>query len=728
MKCQYCEAVITEGAKFCPECGKQLSLADNLDDGIFARKLSEDEMRSGVMSSEMQVPYGFIGVIVADGVVKHVESSQRSLKVEGFADRIGNFLRNLGGSKSGTEAYLFSDISTFPFVTWTKSFDEPGKKDALANFQFWIDPDNTEGNYRNLGFFIQKFLQGKASLSIRQFESICSSAVSALWPAWKPEISSDGLADFSGLINALKESTGIECRAQYSPGHLVVRRFLDITASDMTRCDAPGCGTMLSLEDQFCPECGKKKTADTRKFLLLKSGEQVTLQVSYSIYSNDDNADLIDSDLKDEFDTQIRDLSINILATAISSTSMDQIESAGTLDELTRLLEKNLPSSLRSFYGDSLEVGGYAVTDIKLSQKAWMLGTEARLQEALRNIEAEKKYVSLGSSRADLQELIFANTLRETKQRNAHAFQLRIADIESRENASDLEDREAKLEIDGHRRNTNTEIGKDLIDATAANVRANIAREQNAQKKFDEVTELDHQLEMENKVADNDLGRATKTAAAESQIRRTQTADDIYAKEEEQRLQVEKLRALAELDMKLKQQEDAQELAKFEALKGLSSEAALIAQAPNLSADVAKSIADAQTARYASSVKSDIEKNMYERMLQEKKASDDRQMEMYRMAMGAIKETGERVDKVHKESVEAHKAAAEIAQSVNEKSMDAMAKVAGVKAKVSVQKTVSAEETGKEETKACPACEEEVDGSSKFCTNCGYEFKEEDEE
>lgn len=309
--------------------------------------------------------------------------------------------------------------------------------------------------------------------------------------------------------------------------------------------------------------------------------------------------------------------------------------------------------------------------------------------------------------------------------------------------------------------------------------------------------QLDHQVSLEKRSLTHDLDVNETTADAQSRARRRNVADDVH--EDEQRLggealrreqqirlatkeseelvrlkaeeraklghieediqerqekrQIEKLQAMADLERRMAEQDHAQELAKSaqeyqneaskrEALRGLDPAQILAMQAAELarlagggqsSTDVVKSLAESQSAAAtaaAAAAGTNIKEEMYRQMLEAQRSSGEQVSQAYRESaqhsVAASERAMESMMQVSKiaaaQGTEGYKEAAKISQSVNEKSMDSMSKVATAAA----GKKAAEEKVPKNDSSDTPCVNKQCNYTfkgkvGKFCPKCGAE-------
>jgi hypothetical protein len=432
----------------------------------------------------------------------------------------------------------------------------------------------------------------------------------------------------------------------------------------------------------------------------------------------------------------------------------------------------------------------FSVVDLRTAEEEWFFKTDALVAEELRKVETDKKFLAVDDSKLDLAEMAFALVMRKVRQEDTEELSLRRQALEARSKLADVEVDEQALE-------THTELRKETIEDEAHKQRLarekdkmlrerDVAREMTSGENQDKLTRLDHDITLDKKAAQHDIDLADMTGDAESRARRRGISDDSFVEDEAIRLeakkkeqlgniqedlddrkekrQIDKLRAMAELEASMTAQENAHELNKtkeenalardkIDAMKSMDAVQMLAMQAAELakaggggqaSADMIKAIAESHSKTAASQAEASsgvkvaeaqaaaaaaavaMQEKMYERMLNIQKESSDSAVEAHKSAAAVAQSTNEKsmesmmqVAKVSAaESNQGYKEAAKISQSVNEKSMDSMAKVATAAAG---KKTTGKDDSDNVKLECIHADCDAVFESKvpKFCHKCG---------
>jgi hypothetical protein len=467
------------------------------------------------------------------------------------------------------------------------------------------------------------------------------------------------------------------------------------------------------------------------QYLLSKEGQQVTLRLSMTLGSAQSaTGPLVSIQRGEEFDRNVAFEVVQHLAPEMRRYSTSALMEPSMLGALTESLSSHLLRQFRGF------ITGFTVLDIRTAAEDWFFKTDAQIKEELRRLEAQKQYLQIDDAKIDLEEAAFAIALRDVKRVQSEELKRRQADLQARTQGADLDIQE--LELD-----TRTDLKKERIIDDADKERTEreaqrlarergLARQEIREDRIDEVEGLDHDQGLEKRMIKHDLDLADIAGEAESRARRRDVSDESFKKEEEirlmgsaQALELDKLKALADIDAGLEAQKNEFELAKIQNMKGLSAQELLAMQAAELAkaagggeatTNLIKALADSQAAAKASEAQvaanvSDVKEKMYQQMLEVQQKSAEATVQAYRESAQMMHSSSQ---KNAETAIQAHKDAAQIAQSTNEKSMEVMSKVAE-KAAGSVSTAVAVKLGGE------PV---EKEPKMKICTNaeCGHSW------
>ncbi len=758
--------------------------------------VGEEQLHQGAHDKTFP-PYGCIGVVVVNGRVERVYNQASATIKAGqntttpfkdLCERMVGGVKDFVAYRQNLLTYVIGSLRDLPVVTYSRKPHIPGSPNALLKFEFWIDQPQRDINIsqtgsvdseqsrflNNIGVFLTKFVSGKSALTHTEFKNIAAEQVELLLASYKMEqlVAEQGARN--QLMADLEKLTGISGRCSYDLGRQLQRYQFDISkAARPVAC--PSCATTYTSKVKFCDECGHDLSAaslwvDMFRPLISKEGESITLRLSLM-------RDRTDPKVQFPFnDDIITTMVVTELEPIIRRTPVEAMLRPDYLKQLTDLLNQHLPTDWQGYVRD------FQVTDLRTTQEDWFFRTDALVAEQLRKIEADKRTLAIGEAEIDLEELKLALAMREVRMHDDEYLVRKRQEYETARKAAELE---GAKEVEDHARETQTELKKDQLDTQAYSERAVMDRQRMVSDRQstdmlrqNEHAEVDHDISLEKKAAGHDIDLREMQADAQSrQTRRdvddkshgnrASVDDQTYAREQELRIQaeskqklgnidedlqdrsqnrqIEKLRAMAELEAKMAEQdqkheltktkqEQEHELAKRENMKNLSAAQMLAIQAAELAntgggaaaADIVKAIADSQAAAEkakAEAAGTGIKEEMYERMLKMQMESTQATIAAHQgaaaMAQSVNEKAMEQMAKVSgaatSQSLEGYKSAAEIAQSTNEKSMDSMAKVATATA----SRKAPNEKDEPEKYKCInPSCNMIFDKKVKFCSEC----------
>lgn len=763
MSCRHCGEVNPIEAKFCPNCGKTSSepvastaspaptVAPSSTSTDFVYALTEESVRKGE-PDRAQPPYGAVAVCMVDNSIYKIfghEKYQGNNKNNEFKDLFGRLKENLlglaGQKTQKVTNFILADLSNLPLVTHSAPVSVRGKPDASIQFEFWVSPEERESNL--LGLFLQKFASGKKSLTLSEFKQIAIDHLNSIVSSFDFQIVAKspemGAALAREVSAKLKQATGISSNSVFRFGKVGRREWLDVTKVQKSvhcdQCDAP-----FTQKIKFCGTCGNDmsdaaKWVNAVSYLQAKSGEQITVRLTMMVDTSDPNTQI-------KLDEKASEYVLNILAPRLRQMSIPELMTSSCLNEFSQLLNKQLTKEWLGYISD------FAVTDIKTAEDEWFFKTDALVSEALREVEANKKFLAVDSAEIDFQELTFALELRKVRQGDSEALTLRRVALEARIKETELEVQESALETQTALRKENIE--DDAEKQRLAREKEKMLRERDFQREStkgareDEIADVDHDISLEKKAASHDIDLADMTGEAQSRANRRGVSDDIFAKEEESRLkakdkhveedladrqnsrQLDKLRAMAEMEANMSKQDGDLELAKRDKLKGLSAAEMLAMQVAEMAnkqdganaAAIVTAIAKSQSDAAGVGIKEE----MYEKMLAMQEKANQATIDAHKFAAEIAQSTNEKsmqsmmeVAKVSaSQSSEGFKEAAKIAQSTNEKSMESMSKVATATAG---RKSGNEKEPSDSELKpTCSSCGKKINSPYKFCHECGH--------
>jgi hypothetical protein len=812
INCRSCGELNLASAAFCKKCGK--SQAEPVGDaGVMAELpntgefvyLADDKKMQMEAKKKTHVNAGVVAFTVTHGKVRNISALNKNKSGESdffgaVAKVVTGFLGVLksafsdgtaeeaaaGKLSKSSQVYVMLNLKGSPLLSHVRQIPIPGLPDANLRFEFWVDTENE----KSFELFMQRCVGTRAALSCHELKEIAINAVESILPALAlPSLQSDP-ASAAGIALQLEQMTGISASCIFRPGKLGNRHQLDISRT-LKYCPnknskGEDCKALITKPTKYCGKCGGDCTGIDWKadasFLQASGGEQLTLRLSMlanqtagEVGVNIDNAKVVEEVIK-------------YLGPELRRYDVPSLMRSSMLIQLSNYLNDKL---LRDWRGYVTE---FCVVDLRTTEQDWFFNTEALLAEQLRLVAEDKKNLAIEESELDLKESAFQVMMRRIGQQDSEELTRRRLELEKKAKAAELELAEHELQV-------KTALSKDGITDEAAKQKLarekeemlrnrDFLREETKGEREDEVSQISHEITLEKTAAQHDIDLGDMAGEAKSRASRRDTSDKSFVEDEAIRLaakreeqlgnikedledrqgkrQIDKLRAMAEMEAAISAQDNAHELNKtkeenalardkIDAMKNMSAAEMLALQAVDLaakgaSADMVKGITDASSGVKVAEAKEAaakellaMQEKMFERMLAQQNQSSDREAAAHKLAVNVAVEANVKsmdsmmqVAKVSAgESSKSYKDAAEMSRSVNEKSMDSMAKVAtaaaahstdGFNQAAEISRSVnekSMESMAKVYSTAisgayvCQGCKKEVPETSNFCTGCG---------
>ena len=788
MKCTSCNAEIPATGKFCPECGatssqtmscthcgehnpansafcagcgksvktqvqsQEASVSSQDTSTDFVYLLSEEKMRA-VSTTNVRIPYGCFAVTLVNGVVNGIQdqissNSSEPSAISDFFKSVSEFARGLIGQKNNdVKTYVVSNCQGLPLISYVHPVKLPAVGNSNLRFDFWLEasPEQSEPVGGPLGLFLQRTMANKTKLSTAEFRQTAIAAVQSILGS-QPDLKVDSQESLDAVIALLKKTTGISGRCLLTKGKLVERRFIEVSKIQKpVNCNQ--CDESYTSKVKFCEVCGANMdSADwggSTQMLQSASGEVIVLKISLL------------SDKENDYysDEQVASMVISALDSVVRKIETAQVTETSKLEVLSEALNKALVNSFEGI------LSKFSVIDIRTAGQEWFFKTEALIAEELRKIDTQQRGLAVDERALDFNEAAFALAMRSAGQRD-----------DQRRKELQLRTQTVEIEIDELTLETRTQLRKEGIDHGAEGERLEREKErlkrerefqrdvtsenrvdQAEQTKFERTDELDqaqHEINLRKTVAQHDIELADLTGEAQSRSRRRDIGDTSFETEEQIRLksaertqlgnieedlqdrqnqrQVDKMRAMADMEANMAKQDHEFQLAKVNTMKTMDAAQILAAQAAELvkaggsgaAADIVKSIAQSQ----ADSAGSNIKDDLYKQLIQAKDDGAKLALDAQRTAIDALLKSNEGIAKIagnaSSNAVEGYKEAAKVAQTTNEKSMDSMSKVATAAA----GRKPTKEETEASTSTDCKSqdCDFVFEGKiKKFCPKCG---------
>jgi hypothetical protein len=551
-----CGAEIPEDSVFCNNCGERLAPKGPQ----FIYSLEEAQIRAGD-PGQVQAEYGSVAICTVENSIYKIYGHQKykgsndNNHIKDALGQVWEFLIGAGGQKlQKVVTYIMADLRNTPLIRYKAPLNLIGKPDAAIEFEFWVTPDDVGAR---TGLFLQKFVMGKRSLSMIDFEKIAIEHVNQILPTYDfSRVTTDaahGSALAREIASKLEQSCGISALAKYTEGKLTKREWLEVSSVKLpvicggilddgkTKCVAE-----FAERKNFCVVCGNdlsdpSRWVDSTNYLLARTGEQISVQLTMMVIEQNQQ-----STFAVKLDQNASAYVLKILAPKLRSMDLPSLMTKVCLDELTELLNAQLTKEWRGY------VTEFEVTDIKSNQEEWIFKTRALVQESLRNIKAKEEFLKVGEADIDYEELAFRLKLREIKQGDSEALVLRRVALESKIKEAELALEEASLD-------TQTALKIEEIDDSAEKQRLTREQEKKIREReferdksnadrADEISAVDHDMSLEKKVVSHDLDLNEMSAEALSRNKRRAISDELFSDEERIRIRAKEASVNQDLD------------------------------------------------------------------------------------------------------------------------------------------------------------------------------------
>jgi hypothetical protein len=551
-----CGAEIPEDSVFCNNCGERVAPKGPQ----FIYSLEEAQIRAGD-PGQVQAEYGSVAICTVENSIYKIYGHQKykgsndNNHIKDALGQVWEFLIGAGGQKlQKVVTYIMADLRNTPFIRYKAPLNLIGKPDAAIEFEFWVTPDDVGAR---TGLFLQKFVIGKRSLSMIDFEKIAIEHVNQILPTYDfSRVTTDaahGAALAREIASKLEQSCGISALAKYTEGKLTKREWLEVSSVKLpVICGGilddgkAKCVAEFAERKNFCVVCGNdlndpSRWVDSTNYLLARTGEQITVQLTMMVIEQNQQ-----STFAVKLDQNASAYVLKILAPKLRSMDLPNLMTKACLDELTELLNAQLTKEWRGY------VTEFEVTDIKSNQEEWIFKTRALVQESLRNIKAKEEFLKVGEADIDYEELAFRLKLREIKQGDSEALVLRRVALESKIKEAELALEEASLD-------TQTALKIEEIDDSAEKQRLTreqekmlrereFERDKSNADRADEISAVDHDMSLEKKVVSHDLDLNEMSAEALSRNKRRDISDEFFTDEERIRIHAKEASINQDLD------------------------------------------------------------------------------------------------------------------------------------------------------------------------------------
>jgi len=571
--CPNCNTLNPLGRGFCTRCGGSLEHAGwggvvdpgavvdgewQRGDGELIRRVDPDEARRFLGTRTVGVPAGAVGVVLVDGVVDRVLPPGAQTSVSLF-ERVRSFFTG----RERTAFYLV-DQRPFPvpFVVRTRptAGGEQVKTQVMVTFLL------PKGDRDALATFIAAVMGARASVSTAELYNEVRPEVARVAQEVLERQGTTGDYDYIAaeaeirrrLADGLARRYGLTADATLAP--LTAVASLDLwlgtgTASKPRPCTR--CGTELPASLRFCDRCGEQQpvvavggsAADATTPLFTADGQQVELDVVIRAQGQHDDFTV----------ANIAPAVVSVVAAYLRGVGFGTVTGAGGFAALEQAVAPALTSVLA---GLGMSVVAFAVVDARSKTGQWVLAARADLERAAEDIRLGMAWLGQRDAELDLEQLVIARALRAQQQHRDHGFADATVAVADRERHDALAARGAAVDVAVIQRDAAVAATRQAADHTR------------------ERLDAAHGVELRHARVEGEL--------AELERRRRLELDLAQLAEQQQ---LDKLRAMAQLDREIADQEQAHVMARRAALAGLAPEQMIAMQAAELDAAWAGALA-----------------------------------------------------------------------------------------------------------------------------------------
>lgn len=563
--CPTCNAMTPLGQKFCTRCGGSLEHAGwgeaappgAVIDGVWERggdelirRVDPEEARRFLGTRTVRVPAGTVGVVLVDGVVDRVLPPGERTSVSLF-ERVASFF-------TGRERTAFYLVDQRPFPVPYVVRTRPSATGEIVKSQVLVTFMLPKGDRGALAKFIANVVGERTVVATGDLYNLLRPDVVRVAQHVLEREAAGGDISYPDAEAEIRRQLEIAIAARYGLTVDVTLAPLTTVASldlhlgtglaPKTRPCA-SCRAELPASMRFCDRCGHQQPPasagsatkmDATTPLFTADGQQVELDLVVRAQGQHDDFTpaKVAPAVVSAVALRLRELAFAELATAPGMRALETVIAPAIAEALTGL---------------GMTLVAVVVLDVRSKTGQWVLAARADLERAAEDVRLGLSWLEQRDTELDLEQLTLARVLRAEQQRSDHRYAQQQATIADRERREELADRGAAIDV--------AQIDRTAAVTAAADAAA-LARQRTL---------------LEGELA---ASRARRDADFEELERRKRLELELAALAERQ--QIEKLRAMAEIDRETSAQDQAHVLARRAGLAGLSPEQMIAIQAAEL--------------------------------------------------------------------------------------------------------------------------------------------------
>ena len=577
LHCPSCNTMNPLGRKFCTRCGGSLEFAGwgepaepgAVIDGVWERggdelirRVDPEDARRFLGARTVRVPAGSVGVVLVDGVVERVLPPGERTSTTLF-QRVANFF-----TQRERTAFYLVDQRPFlvPFVVHTR----PSASGQVVKSQVLVSFLLPKGDRDALASFIANVVRDRTSVSTGELYNLLRPDVA--------RIAEDVLERAAARGDISYPDAEVEIRRQV--GDAIGRRYgltADATLAPLTSIAsltlqlgtgaAPAlracakCRAELPASLTFCDHCGERQPTgtvggapiDAATALFTRDGQQVELDLVVRVQGQH----------HDFTPARVAPAVVSAAAAHLRGIDFAALIAPGGFAALEQAIG---PTVGEAMAGLGMTLVALAAVDARTKTGQWVLAARADLERAAEDVRLGLAWLEQRDSELDVEQLTITRVLREQQQRRDQAFGHDAADTADRERRDDLAARQAALDAARIARDAETVAARDAVD-------------HERQRR-----EVGHGVVVRRTQVEAELAelRARRDLDFDDNERRKRLELELAAVAEQQ--QLDKLRAMAQIERDATAADHAHELEKRAALRGLSPDEMIAMQASELAA------------------------------------------------------------------------------------------------------------------------------------------------
>ncbi len=764
LTCRECGQEMAAGDTFCSACGHpredlRAEAGGFVDHGHwhrppseFVRRIDLEQMRPGLARASVLVPNGTIGLLSVDGEVEEILRPGKRTTVT-WLDR----LLSLFTERLERTAFYLVDLRPIPVPL---AFEAPvagGDIGAEATATLLANVDRSSKT--SLATFLQTVVRERESLTQQDLHALLADeagyrlrqlVVDGLRrdPAALDAVAVRAAAELNSEIG-VRLGLQLDLRLDLAPVHSVDVHLGTAEAPAVRTCVAAGCGVEMPYSLGFCPTCGARQPAHPRRCsscdaqiadadafctgcgerwvepeaavqpLFTADGQQIEIDLVVRIQGATSEGTL----------ERVRDAAAAVVAAEVRQHQHTAIVSREGFEALGQAVAGRLGETLESVGVILREV---AVLDLRSKKGQWLLGARSDLELARQRMLIGREWLETEGEKLSLQEVVNGVVLRRQRLELDRLFSQRQAELEARTRQQVLDDREASLDLrDAHRR-AEAEIAHGDAERLGERHRRDADHDDalaaERQRQAQEDLKLDHQIAEERQVRDFAAEGERQAMQLGSEKARLEADDGLYSERRQQELQLEKMRAMTELDREIADADHGREMELREVEKrhqkelaksGLSEAELLAVQAAELAG---KEHGDAAFRALEGSRVAEARQQASDQLLEQADASRRELKEVLQSASELQQRTVDAalsgLREARGETAEAYREAASQAASMAERGVQGMA---DVRSSSAAPASVVAAVGTPVATTDCKECGQELAPPYRFCGRCGSE-------